>query len=69
LFTPGDANDLATKIAWAHANPLQMLAMGRAAYQEYLDKYTPEKNYTTLMTVYQNTIASNGASNGAFDEN
>ena len=56
LFTHGDANDLAAKIAWAHTHPQQMLEMGRAAYSEYLAKYTPEQNYRMLMGIYQKAI-------------
>jgi glycosyltransferase involved in cell wall biosynthesis len=53
LFRPGDANDLAEKIAWALANPDEMLKMGRAAYEEYLHKYTPEHNYRILIDIYE----------------
>lgn len=56
LFTPGDANDLAAKIAWAQAHPEQMLKMGRAAYSEYLKKFTPEKNYQMLMSIYRHAV-------------
>lgn len=60
LFTPGDANDLAKKILWAHEHPDQMIEMGRAAYHEYRSKYTPERNYKILMDIYQNAVATNG---------
>ncbi|MGZ5858855.1 MAG: glycosyltransferase, partial [Burkholderiaceae bacterium] len=56
LFTPGDAADLARKIAWARSHPEQMLKMGQAAYTEYLNKYTPEKNYHMLHAIYQDAI-------------
>lgn len=56
LFTPGDAVDLARKIAWARAHPQQMLKMGQAAYIEYLNKYTPEKNYHMLHTIYREAL-------------
>ncbi|MES2932663.1 MAG: glycosyltransferase family 4 protein [Pseudomonadota bacterium] len=56
LFTPGDAVDLAKKISWAHTHPERMLEMGRAAYAEYLDKYTPEKNYRMLIDIYQQAM-------------
>lgn len=60
LFTPGDADDLAKKIAWANAHPARMLEMGRAAYDEYLNKYTPERNYEILMEIYRNALQDNG---------
>ncbi len=58
LFKPGDAADLAGKIAWAQAHPEQMLRMGQAAYKEYLKKYTPETNYQMLMRIYQHGISA-----------
>jgi glycosyltransferase involved in cell wall biosynthesis len=56
LFTPGDAADLARKIAWARAHPEKMLKMGQAAYTEYTNKYTPEKNYLMLQAIYRDAI-------------
>ncbi|HEY8101127.1 MAG TPA: glycosyltransferase [Burkholderiaceae bacterium] len=56
LFTPGDAADLARKIVWARSHPEQMVKMGRAAYTEYLNKYTPERNYHMLHAIYQDAI-------------
>jgi glycosyltransferase involved in cell wall biosynthesis len=53
LFTPGDASDLAHKIEWACAHPEQMARMGEAAYTEYVNKYTPEKNYHMLHAIYR----------------
>ncbi len=60
LFEPGNANELAQKIAWATNHPDQMLGMGRAAYEEYQNKYTPEQNYASLMTIYQNALTTMG---------
>ncbi len=56
LFAPGDAADLARKIAWARTHPEQMLKMGQAAYIEYINKYTPEKNYHLLHAIYRDAI-------------
>jgi glycosyltransferase involved in cell wall biosynthesis len=58
LFKPGDAQDLANKIAWAHEHPVEMLKMGRAAYAEYLRKYTAGENYNKLLAIYNNAIAA-----------
>ncbi|RJG05770.1 glycosyltransferase family 1 protein [Noviherbaspirillum cavernae] len=58
LFNPGDAADLAAKIAWAQAHPDAMLKMGRAAREEYEAHYTPERNYQMLMEIYEDAIAA-----------
>jgi glycosyltransferase involved in cell wall biosynthesis len=51
-FTPGDANDLASKATWAWSHPKEMEAMGRAARSDYQAKYTAEINYRLLMEIY-----------------
>jgi len=58
LFEPGNADDLAAKIAWANAHPQEMVRMGKAARAEYEAKYTPERNYEMLMTIYEDAIES-----------
>jgi glycosyltransferase involved in cell wall biosynthesis len=58
LFTPGDATDLAKKIAWAESHPEQMLAMGRAARVEYEARYTPQRNYKLLIGIYENALGA-----------
>ncbi len=55
-FTPGDANDLAEKVAHAWNNVQQTVEMGRRARQEYEKKYTSERNYEMLMAIYQQAI-------------
>ena len=59
-FTPGDAKDLAEKVEWAWNNPEIIRGLGKAARQEYLDKYTAEKNYPLLMKIYQHALETNG---------
>jgi glycosyltransferase involved in cell wall biosynthesis len=56
LAEPGNATDLAAKIAWAHAHPDRIEAMGRAARAEYENHYTASINYTTLMDIYEDAI-------------
>lgn len=56
LFDPGNAADLATKLAWARANPEAMAEMGRRARARYEANYTPERNYDRLMEIYRNAI-------------
>lgn len=58
LFNPGDASDLAAKMAWAQANPEQMLRMGQAARMEYEAEYTPERNHEMLMDIYEDAIGT-----------
>jgi glycosyltransferase involved in cell wall biosynthesis len=55
-FTPGDPEDFAAKVEWAWTHPKDMAAMGRAARAEYEAKYTPQRNYATLMKTYQRAI-------------
>lgn len=55
-FTSGNAGDLADKVDWAWNNREPVAGLGRAARQEYLDKYTAEKNYPLLMDIYQRAI-------------
>lgn len=58
LFNPGDATDLAAKIAWAESHPGEMLKMGQAARAEYEAQYTPERNYQMLMGIYEDAISA-----------
>jgi glycosyltransferase involved in cell wall biosynthesis len=56
-FTPGDPEDLAAKVEWAWTHPKEMEAMGRAARAEYEAKYTADRDYQTLMEIYERAIA------------
>jgi glycosyltransferase involved in cell wall biosynthesis len=53
-FEVGDSNAL--------RNALDRVteAMGESARQEYLNKFTPEANYSMLMDIYQHAIANSG---------
>ncbi|WP_346839076.1 glycosyltransferase family 4 protein [Microbulbifer sp. SAOS-129_SWC] len=55
-FETGSADDLAEKINNLIANPELLKSMGENARIEYLDKYTPEKNYEILKDVYRQAI-------------
>jgi glycosyltransferase involved in cell wall biosynthesis len=57
-FTPSDPEDLASKVEWAWTRPDQIEAMGREARADYQAKYTPERNYEMLMTIYERTLAT-----------
>lgn len=52
LFRPADADDLAAKVAWAHANPEKLAAMRGNARAEYELKYGAERNVRLLLDIY-----------------
>ena len=56
-FKPGDAADLAEKVAGAWADPHRLEEMGRAARREYEAKYTAERNYSMLLEIYERALA------------
>ena len=51
-FQTGNSDDLAQKISWMNEHPFQSSQMGKNARQEFLNQYTPEKNYRMLMDIY-----------------
>jgi glycosyltransferase involved in cell wall biosynthesis len=53
LFAPGDAADLAAALDWMAAHPEECAAMGRAARAVFEERYTAEKNFETLMSIYR----------------
>jgi Glycosyltransferase len=57
LFEPGNPEDLAARVAWAWTHPEEMRRMGKAARQEFEEKYTAEKNYQMLMQIYERARA------------
>ncbi len=59
-FEAGDPIDLAEKVQWMLDNPNERRSMGENARKEYLEKYTPEKNYEMLMDIYQAAIEESG---------
>jgi glycosyltransferase involved in cell wall biosynthesis len=61
LSLPGDADDLAQKLRWLWAHPIEMAQMGQNARREYEEKYSADKNYELLMDIYQRAIALNRA--------
>lgn len=56
----GDPSDLAERVAWAWSHPTEMAAMGREALAEFESKYTPERNYSKLIEIYNNARAEYG---------
>jgi glycosyltransferase involved in cell wall biosynthesis len=58
LFEPGSSMDLAEKLTWAESHPTEMVRMGRAAHAEYVANYTPVRNYSMLIDIYNDAIAA-----------
>jgi len=56
-FNPGDIEDLTTKVNWILDRPEKLAEMGKAARREYESRYTAEKNYHLLMSIYEQTIS------------
>ena len=57
-FNPSDPEDLAKKAEWAWNHPLELARMGRVARRRYESDYSAEKNYSQLMEIYEQAIAS-----------
>ena len=57
-FEAGNPIDLAVKIKWLIDHPNECRQMGNNARKVFLDKYTAEKNYETLIDIYQKAIAN-----------
>jgi glycosyltransferase involved in cell wall biosynthesis len=55
-FEAGNSQDLAEKAQWLIDHPECAREMGQNARNEYLLKYTPEKNYEMLIDIYQQAI-------------
>ncbi len=56
LFEPGNADDLARTLRWAHAHPDEMAAMGDNARACYESRYTPDINYRQLLAIHRSAI-------------
>lgn len=52
LYRPGDASDLRDKVRTLIADPARCVRMGAAARQRYLELYTAERHYETLIGIY-----------------
>ena len=56
LFDPDNFDGLVERVRWAWSHPAGMEEMGRAARQQYLEKFTAEKSYEALMTVFRGLL-------------
>lgn len=57
-FQAGDAHDLARAIDCAEATPRQLSSMRAEVRLEYERKYTPQRNYEMIMSIYKRAIAN-----------
>lgn len=57
LFEPGDARGLAAAVRTAIEAPAALQVMGRAAREEYLDRFAPDRAYEHLLRIYADAIA------------
>jgi len=55
-FIPGDATDLAAKAQYMFEHPEETAEWGRNARAEYLERYTADSAYASLMQIYRNAI-------------
>jgi glycosyltransferase involved in cell wall biosynthesis len=55
-FQPGDAEDLALKVAWLVDRPESLKQMRQEARSEFENKYTDRTNYKILMDIYERAI-------------
>lgn len=61
LFRPGDAVALSAQVRELMSAPNHVAAMRRACRQEYLSKYTGQRNYELLMSIYDRAMGMRGA--------
>ncbi|WP_367155788.1 glycosyltransferase [Methylomonas sp. HYX-M1] len=55
-FESGNSQELADKVRWIFDNEQCCRQFGRNAYTTYLEKYTAEKNYQLLMSIYNDVL-------------
>jgi glycosyltransferase involved in cell wall biosynthesis len=56
LFDSDDFGQMVECVHWACAHRAEMERMGSAARQRYLQKFTAEKNYETLVNIYRSVL-------------
>jgi glycosyltransferase involved in cell wall biosynthesis len=56
-FRATDSVDLAEKVTWAWQHKDEMEAMGKTARAEFEARYTRERNYKSLMNIYEGVLS------------
>lgn len=64
LFEPGNADDLADKLRWAHDNPDRLRSMRPIARQTYESKYTMQPNCQVLIQAYETAQRMSSSAKG-----
>lgn len=65
-FAPGDAADLANRVAWAWDHLPELAAMGKTARHVYEERYTAKGNYSLLMKIYGYAIDNHTHGKGSW---
>lgn len=60
LFEPNNPKDLAAKVKWAFDHPAEMQKMRKACLLAYEERWSPEKNYETLIKIYEQALLQAG---------
>jgi glycosyltransferase involved in cell wall biosynthesis len=60
LVAPADPEDLAARLRWAFDHETELVALGRAARDEYEVRYTPATNCARLIDIYRQAIEPSG---------
>ena len=53
---PGDAEELAEKIAYLVSKPEEIQRMGRSARRVAEERYSVEKHYESIMSLYERVL-------------
>jgi len=53
LFDPDNFTELVEQVRWACSHPAEMEEMGSAARHLYLERFTAERNYESLINIYR----------------
>jgi glycosyltransferase involved in cell wall biosynthesis len=56
LFEPGRSDELAERVAWAQANPVEMARMGNDARTHFESSLDAQANYRQLIDIYDDAI-------------
>jgi glycosyltransferase involved in cell wall biosynthesis len=68
-FQPGDAEDLALKVAWLVDRPESLKQMRQEARAEFENKYTDQINYRILINIYERAVESYKTSSNVLSSN
>lgn len=63
-FRPGDVEDLIEKVETVWFNPALQIVMRQIARQKFDERFSDEKNYESLMAIYQGALDDNAGSRG-----